>query len=452
MNELIDQTLQRQDRQLLIAVLIALLFGAAGVALTPLLGIAAVIGVGIAILMFVSPYMALLLFLILLYTRPADYYPVLQKLMLVKLTAIICLAAWFITSLIIQRRKFIATAESKWLFAFLGSIFLSFLSSENIGFSFGIFFEKFFKIIVLYILITNLVDSRKKVEVLIWVMIGLAIFNAYLGINNYFSGTRVVGDLGRTQLVGILGDPNDLALSLVIMMPMMLGIAHKSKSWGIKIFLYIAFAELTWSNLLTMSRGGLMGQIAAMGAMFMVGKSNVVKIVALGLAMLLILGVATNAIGLRGEDEGAEESGDSRFWLWAGGLRMVKASPIWGQGFANYTLKIAHYSDMPVANKTAHSIWFLVIGELGLVGITTFVGFITWSMIKGRKLLQVAMITRERSDFCGVMKTLHASLVGFLVCGSFLSQSYEWFLYIISAIIVATYQNLTPEERALVAA
>jgi len=447
MHEVIHHTLQRQDRQILYAAVMALLLGLLGFAVSPLLSLALVFAIGIALLMFLSPYMALLLFLILLYTRPADYIPALQPFMLTKLTAIVCLAAWFITSLIVQRQRFISTRESKWLFAFLGAIFVSMISSENIDFSFNLFFDKFFKIIVLFILITNLVDTRRKMETLVWVLIGLAMWNGYLGISNYFTGKGTVGDLGRTQLVGIMGDPNDLALSMVIIIPFMIGIAANTSSGWLRLFLYAGVIELSYANLLTMSRGGLMGQIAALGAMFLVGKKRGLQLVSLALAVVLMLGVMTNAVGLRGADEGAEESGNSRLWLWEGGVRMALKSPVWGQGFGNFPLKIADYSDMPVGHKTAHSIWFLVIGELGFLGITTFCGFIIFSMLKAMQLLRLSLVMPERSAFRGILKTLNASLVGFLVCGSFLSQSYEWFLYILSAIVVAAFENLTPEER-----
>ena len=430
------------------AILASLALGALSMVVSPLLSLALVIAIGVGLLMFVAPYIALLVFLMLLYLRPADYYPALQPLMLTKMTAIICLVSWFINAQIVFRMPFISTRESKWLFTFLGAIFLSFISSQNIAFSFGLFFDKFFKIIVLFLLITNLVDNRAKVVSLIWVLIGLAVWNGYLSIQNYFSGTRVVGNLGRTALIGIMGDPNDLALSLVIVVPFMIGIAQNSKSYILRFFLWAGILELSYAILLTMSRGGMLGWIASLGALFLVGKSRTIQLITAGLAVLLMLGVITNTIGLRGEDAGAAESGDSRLWLWSAGVAMVKKSPIWGQGFGNYPLKIANYSDKPVANKTAHSIWFLVLGELGLFGLTSFIGFILVAMIKALSLLQVSMRVRAPSAFRGIMGTAHASLIGFLICGTFLSQSYEWFLYIVVAIIVASYENLNQAEKA----
>jgi probable O-glycosylation ligase (exosortase A-associated) len=447
MHEVAYHIVRKQDRLALFAVLFSLVLGLIAAFLTPLLSLAIILGLVIALVMFVMPYVALLLFLMLLYLRPADYFPVLQPFMLTKLAAIVCLVSWFITNQIVERRPFLSTRESRWLFAFLAAIFLSFVSSEDIPFSFSLFFEKFFKIIVLYILITNLSDSRNKVVILIWVLIGLALWNGGLSIQNYFSGTRVVGSLGRTSLVGIMGDPNDLALSLVIVIPFMIGFIINTRSLALKLFLVLGIAELSYAILLTMSRGGLMGWMAVMVSLFLYGKSRSIQLGLAGMGVLLMLGVVTNSIGLRGDDEGAEESGESRIWLWTAGVAMAKQSPIWGQGFGNYPRKIVNYSDRAVANKTAHSIWFLVLGELGLYGLASFVAFILFALCKSLAILQYTEQIRAPSAFRGLMRTAYASLIGFLVCGTFLSQSYEWFLYIIVAIIVVIYENTDPEVK-----
>jgi O-antigen ligase len=448
LNNVAQQIVQRQDRLAIFAVIFSLILGLVAALLNPIFSLGIVIALAIAIVMFVMPYVALLLFLMLLYLRPADYFPFLQPFMLTKMAAIVCLVSWFITNQIVERRKFLSTRESKWLFTFLAAIFLSFVSSEDIPFSFGLFFEKFFKIIVLYILITNLSDSRNKVVVLIWVLIGLALWNAGLSIQNYFSGTRVVGALGRTSLVGIMGDPNDLALSLVIVIPFMIGFIMNTRSLALKLFLVLGIVELTYAILLTMSRGGLMGWMAVMASLFLYGKSRSIQFGVAGVGLLLMLGVVTNSIGLRGEDEGAEESGDSRLWLWAAGVGMAKQSPIWGQGFGNYPRKIVNFSDMPVANKTAHSIWFLVLGELGLFGLTSFVAYILFALAKAMVVVQCSDHIRAPSAFRGLMRTAYAALIGFLVCGTFLSQSYEWFLYIVVAIIVVIYENIDSEVKS----
>jgi probable O-glycosylation ligase (exosortase A-associated) len=448
LNSTARQIVLRQDRLALFAVVFSVILGLIAAFVNPIISLGLVMALGIAIVMFVLPYVALLLFLMLLYLRPADYFEFLQPFMLTKMAAIVCLVSWFITNQIVERRTFLSTRESKWLFTFLGAIFLSFVSSEDIPFSFGLFFEKFFKIIVLYILITNLSDTRQKVVVLIWVLIGLALWNGGLSIQNYFSGTRVVGNLGRTSLVGIMGDPNDLALSLVIVIPFMIGFILNTKSIALKLFLVVGIAELTYAILLTMSRGGLMGWMAVMASLFLYGKSRPIQFGVIGVGLLLMLGVVTNSIGLRGEDEGAEESGDSRIWLWKAGIGMAKKSPIWGQGFGNYPRKIVNFSDMPVANKTAHSIWFLVLGELGLFGLTSFVAYILFALAKAAVVAQCADQIRAPSAFRGLMRTAYASLIGFLVCGTFLSQSYEWFLYIVVAIIVVIYENIDSEIRS----
>ncbi len=448
MTDVAHDIVRTQDRLALMAVLFSVVLGLIAMFLNPFFSLAIVVALGIGIVMFVLPYVALLLFLMLLYLRPADYFEFLQPFMLTKMAAIVCLVSWFITNQIVERRRFLSTRESLWLFTFLGAIFLSFVSSEDIPFSFSLFFEKFFKIIVLYILITNLADTPHKVVVLIWVLIGLALWNGGLSIQNYFSGTRVVGALGRTSLVGIMGDPNDLALSLVIVIPFMIGFIMNTRSYALKLFLVLGIAELTYAILLTMSRGGLMGWMAVMASLFLYGKSRPIQLGVMGVGLLLMLGVVTNSIGLRGEDEGAEESGDSRLWLWSAGVAMAKHSPIWGQGFGNYPRKIVNYSDMPVANKTAHSIWFLVLGELGLFGLTAFVAYILYALAKAMVVVQCSDQIRAPGPFRALMRTAYASLIGFLICGTFLSQSYEWFLYIIVAIIVVIYENIDPDVKA----
>ena len=89
---------------------------------------------------------------------------------------------------------------------------------------------------------------------------------------------------------------------------------------------------------------------------------------------------------------------------------------------------------------TAHSVYFLLLGELGLPGIGVLLFLIFYNLIANRKL------QRELRDFdpdrtltaANLLACTSASIVAFAVAGAFLSAAYYPHLYVIAGLLAAS--------------
>ena len=109
---------------------------------------------------------------------------------------------------------------------------------------------------------------------------------------------------------------------------------------------------------------------------------------------------------------------------------------------------------------TAHSMYFLLIGELGIPGITFLLAILIGNYLRNRRLMREAR--EKHSELSKLFLMLNASLVAFAVGGAFLSVAYYPHLYVLAGLWTAAYfihgrtlsqqqeavEEETPEQRA----
>ena len=117
---------------------------------------------------------------------------------------------------------------------------------------------------------------------------------------------------------------------------------------------------------------------------------------------------------------------------------MALAHPLTGVGIGNFVAEYWNYAPEHTQHPyTAHSIWFLVLGENGFPGLLTFVCMIIACFnvnISSARRLATLPASAEVRAFAAA---LIAALGGFCVGGSFLSFSYQWPLYVILGLTVS---------------
>src|ERR1035441_7460388 len=122
-----------------------------------------------------------------------------------------------------------------------------------------------------------------------------------------------------------MNDPNDLALVLVAILPL-LGLAwRKGRKLRNVVLVGLPAAFLVYAIYLTRSRGGMLGILAVCFA-GLVGRVSRSKALLATAAMAAIL-LATNFTGGRAVST-SEESAAQRIDAWSEGLDMFRSSPV----------------------------------------------------------------------------------------------------------------------------
>jgi O-antigen ligase len=132
-----------------------------------------------------------------------------------------------------------------------------------------------------------------------------------------------------------------------------------------------------------------------------------------------------------------------RIALWRRGLGYIRERPVFGVGangfpVAEATLsRVARRREMvgrSFATLNPHNIFVQVAAELGLPGLTAFVLLL---VTMARTLLRVRRRFGADPVTAGVANVLLAALLGYVVCGFFLSAAYFPLLYLLIGLAAA---------------
>ena len=290
-------------------------------------------------------------------------------------------------------------------------------------------FNTFFKSVVVFALCLFFLEDERGVlefkRTLVLSIFGLMILSFY---RFFFAPPNALSG-GRLSSFGLSGNSNDLAAVVIIALPLALMPAFRSQTTAARRLGGILFSGISLAAIwYTQSRGAMLAlcaQVFALGALF--------RDRGRGLRMLFMAGVLGLGYVLvikaipRSTDEMAQ-SQENRLTYWKAAVQMTLHNPILGVGFDQY---VANYNSYGASRRdagdvqTAHSSWFLAFAESGIPGGVLFIAFF---------LSVLATAWRNRRQW---PEQLYA-LLGYGVAMSFLSHTYEMYLYVLAGLIMAS--------------
>ncbi|MEI7703972.1 MAG: O-antigen ligase family protein [Deltaproteobacteria bacterium] len=427
--------------------------GAAGVGslamFHPLAPAAAVLGGTLVLWVFASPFRALLGFILILLLRPADMVPALAALQPARVFALVALGLWIVEKMVRQDMSWPKNKLDRYFVWLVVALLASSFRGTDPGTSFALFQDVFVKIIILYILILNLVDSPRRAASSLLV-IGAA--TAYLGV--YALQAKVTGQAqiegSRAGFVGLLGDPNDLALCLLMGMPFLASATMETRGKTRWIFGIMLLAVVS-GIVSTQSRGGFLGLGAAAFILLREKvKSRGVQfgILAVGMAVLVAASGMSSRSSGGSDGDGIDESAQGRLDAWKAGLRMAKSRPLFGVGYDRFADNYPNYVvDAVIWGKLeAHNSFVKAFAETGIFGFIPFMALVVLSFQSAKR---VRARSKELDDPLerAAAGALLPTMVAYFIAAFFLSQCWSWFTYILLALVAATERTLPPKTE-----
>jgi len=422
--------------------LLAIVTGVASVGIHPLFGILLVAGLGMGALIFSHPFHATLAFLVVLVTRPTDMLPALEVLMPAKLLALGSLGLWLLGALFRGRLGHEKVPHARFMAWLTIAVLLSSLGSSDRAASTALFTDVFVKIVILYVLVFHLVDRVGRIVTLHVVMSLATTGLASYALHAKLTGTATI-EGSRAGFVGLLGDPNDLALVLLMYVPFLLEATLAARGlarWAFGMQLLLLLSGLAS----TQSRGGLLGLGLALALSLQDRGSLKLKLALAPVVLAGILGVAVLA-GVADrqsggmEGEGIDESAQGRLDAWVAGGRMLRRHPVLGVGFGRFADNFEAYASNAViwGKHETHNSYIKVAAETGALGLIPFLSLVGITLRTGVRLRDFKV-----SD-AGLGRAVRLSLLpgaaGFCLTAFFLSQSWSWFFYILFATSAAAH-------------
>ena len=381
-------------------------------------------------------FVVLFVYLAIYYIRPNEWVVGIIGFPLLKIVGIFSLLFLIYCAISGSRTKLYQGSSERYFYGFYFSILMShisqfyFLGTVNS-------FNRFLPVIVGFLLVLTCINSRSQFNLFIVFMIMLTSYLAYEGCLQFNTGfshgglepiyqhsRNIVGEVTkivRIRWYGVFNDPNDLGLSLVLVIPFLLNMLLQRQI----IFPILTLPLISSAIYFTNSRGTILAGLVTVFTYFVIRYRSLKGVVfgASGAIILFLFGPSRMAT-----ISADESSAYGRIESWYAAYQMFKSHPFFGVGHGMYT--DYHY-------LVAHNSFVHVMAELGFLGLFFFVGLFylayNWLWLRVFKGSQGII---SSSDL-GLISASYASLTGILIAMFFLSRAYVLVPYISLALAIA---------------
>ncbi|MBN8503863.1 MAG: putative O-glycosylation ligase, exosortase A system-associated [Burkholderiales bacterium] len=297
--------------------------------------------------------------------------------------------------------------------------------------------KRVMKIDVMVLATLLVIYTRQHLMAFVWIVAAsLAFYGVKGGLFTIATGGayRVWGPGG-----GYIQGNNEVGLALVMTIPLMYFLRDTLTHRWARFAMLLAMLLCAAAVLGTHSRGALLAVAAMAVVMWWRSGKRLV-----GLAFLPLVGVALltfmpehwwDRMGtIKTYDEDDSALGRLNAWIMAYNLAK---DYFMGGGYAIITPELfLRYAPEPDRIHAAHSIYFMVLGEHGFVGLTLFLAIFTLAFLSAGRLRKQALKHPETKWLSPLGAMCQVSLVGYAVGGAFLSLSYWDMPYNIVLMIV----------------
>jgi hypothetical protein len=322
---------------------------------------------------FSNPFMAFLAFVTAYELQPGELYPPLAFLHIERV-----LMAYMLVVFIVNKLHLRYPPITRKFLCFYGAIVLSsffaFWVSNSLLFDF-----QFFEIAIYHLLLLCILTCEDRIRKYLLVYTGLIAWIGASALYEYHKGNFIVRmNIERAQgLTSAGGDPNTMAITMVATMPLALMLLGKGTPKWMKFYGIAILTIYLVTVIDTGSRMAFLGFLAFLGLVVFQKRRNWKYFPVIALALPLLWPAIPQQYKARYETietRDQDESYTNRLLSWQGGVKMFLHSPLTGIGPDDYTEAngTLYWPGQPRHWLNAHSLYFQLLGELGILGVLTF--------------------------------------------------------------------------------
>lgn len=306
--------------------------------------------------------------------------------------------------------------------------------------------------VAFYVLVVNLVDSQRRLQKILFIVIVVSLILAFLIIFQVLSGEMAEGRIDIAQVSDY--DPNEQAASFLLGAALLMALLSQQEiQVSMRLLSLIALSVVVVAILATGSRGAVVALVATL-AFTLVFDRKSWQLVAL---TLLVGGAALFFLPPTFLERlksivTLSDRGAGRVDIWLVGLQIVGAHLLVGVGWGNYGKAFDIYlSQTPgirsflLPRMGPHNIFLGALGELGVIGLALFVIMIGLSI---KSVLVAVLNFKRRNDLRMIALATGTllSLLGVLVAGLFVDLRYRKYFWLLLA-LSGVMSRLSPESK-----
>jgi O-antigen ligase len=375
----------------------------------------------------------LIAFIVQLFSNAALLFPVLsavrpaQTIGGLALLVLICQVAT-------GRKLELAAPDGYLLMAFVAAAALSIFGAVWPAYAFDACID-LIKIAVIYVLIVNTIVTERRLRVLLWTLVLCGLFPALGSLWNWYRQIRVEG---RAAWLGFFANPNEMAYSLVVLVPLAWALARRSR-WSGRLLLSLLVGLLSVAIYLSFSRGSVIGLAVVCAYIGLRQRSGLARALVLG---LLLAGALVGPI----------------YWSRDAGFHDIQADADFNERLTTYQVAWSMYSQSPVlgvglncsavawplyapSERLTHHKWLIThntfiqaLSETGTLGGGLLLTFFAVVVRKAWRVSRSEVVSERVRELAA---GLEVAFWGFLVCGMSGGYVMSWFPYLLAGLVGA---------------
>jgi putative inorganic carbon (HCO3(-)) transporter len=370
-------------------------------------------------------YVALLLFLLIYFSRPEDWIPGLAVVPMAKIAGGLAFLALLFS---LKQLRSSLPREVIYLTLLVGQLFLAAAISSVWRGGAVQSTLNFAKVLLIVAVMSVVVITPSRLRRLIFIQAASVAVVAAVAV---WRGHLLLG-----RLEGIFGayysDPNDLALAVIISLPLCLALLFLSRGVLQKAVWEVAILVMLYAVFSTGSRGGFVALVVTAAVFlwefairgrrrYLLALALFAGAILLQLSGSVLVGRLKGTLNAKDDAAAAYASGQARQQLFWRSIEVTKQHPLFGVGPGNFDQVSGLW-------HTTHNSFTLMSAEGGLPALVLYVLILACGFKNLRAAKRLAPKGTESRLLAGA---LFASLVGYAVGSFFLSVAYAFFPYIL---------------------
>jgi probable O-glycosylation ligase (exosortase A-associated) len=397
-----------------------------------------------------GPFYALLFYLGNAYFRPEDWV---WSDFVKSLRLSLVIGFYLIIVTLLSRQRFVWDGRIALIWSFLFLAFLSFVLSEHSTHSWPYLLEFAKVVVVTYLIVVLTTDFAKFRLIVVTIVLALGLEQAKQGW--FYLLTSPGG--ANTNWIPMFGDNNGTAVGMLMLVPLIGFLIQATPGkWPKGFFVFLLIGSL-YRALSSYSRGGFLAAIVLGGTWWLRSDHKIRNLLGILIVLTVVVSALPDAFWDRmGTIQTYEDKQDAsalgRLHFWSVAADMAAENPIIGIGFNSYSAAYNSYDSSDGAYgryRSVHNSFFAVLAELGYTGFLLYTAVIVSVFRACAQVKRLAFVYEALSDCGKLAVALEASLLVFIVGGSFVVLQYSEMVWHLVGVSIALRRFAVQKAKQL---
>lgn len=407
-------------------------------------------------------YWGLVAFTVILLLSPQTWFPALKVVRIAFLAAGIAGVVHVIEATARRRPIVLPSAESTLALALLTWAVLTTPYSMWVGGSVKLLTDQYIKVFVFFWLIGTLVTTRERLRTVSWALALCAIPLAGVAVQHYLSGDFLNTGTSNVRRIagytGLSGNPNDLALTLNLIIPIAAVLLFTAKGIGTRLVAAATVLLAVPAVILTFSRAGFLtlGTIVILTLIWLARRRSTG--LAIGVVVLACAAVPFLPSGYMDRlntitDISADRTGSAqgRWQDFGVAVDVVAEHPIMGVGLGQDIIALNEARGGRKTWRSVHNAFLEYAVDLGLPGLFLFIALLIAALRSTQLVARYARTRPEFEDLGTFAVGIQIALAAFVVAACFHPIAYQFYFFCVAGLAVALKNACRAEAKAAIA-